>query len=248
MNAMRIMRLSFAALFAVLAFGAMTASSAFAAQAHPIFLTATGSETLFEGTNPAGTTPTLRALNLGVLGSVSCEKVSMHGFALPKSPLAHRLKMSFSGKCVWTVGTSKNACVEPMLWKTSLAELGLVLGDKTVGIFLEPSDGSKVFAEPECPSGTATTWEGALIGEIPSFSKNGKEQYDRENTEQEQVFEAAGKNSENQNITTIELLGLTKTGELKVSGFFGGKSSLEMALILKSATGIEICTLGTKCP
>jgi hypothetical protein len=247
---MGITKLVFAALFAVLAFGAMTASSAFAAQAHPIFLTASGAETLFSGENAAGTTPTLRALNLGVLGTITCEKALVDGFALPKSPLAHRVKVEFHGDCLQTVGSTKNKCVENIVVKTSLAELGLVLpGTLTVGILLEPSDGGKIFAEPECPAGSKTTVEGAVIGEIPAINKKGVSQYNKELTEQEQVFEAVGKNSETQNPTSIELLGVNMTGvKLKVSGFFGGEASEEATAILKSATGIEVCTLGTSCP
>jgi hypothetical protein len=243
---MRIIKLAFAAMFAVLAFAALS-SSALAAQVHPIFLTENKAETLFEGSNPAGTTPTLRALNLGVLGTITCEKFTVDGFALNKSSLAHRVKVTFTGKCKQKVGTSESTCVEPIAVKTSLAELGLVLGNKTVGIFLEPSN-STVFATPECPAGTPTTVEGSVIGEIPAISQNGKEQYNKQALEQEQVFESVGKNSENQNPETIELLGVSKKAELKVSGFFGGKASQEATAILKSATGIEVCTLGTKCP
>jgi hypothetical protein len=189
----------------------------------------------------------LRALNIGVLGSITCEKILTEGAVHPKTTLVTGVKTEFTGKCEQVVGTSKNACVEPIVVKTSLAELGLVLGNKTVGIFLEPT-GSKVFAEPECPAGSKTTVEGSVIGEIPATSLNGKAQYNKENTEQEQSFEAAGKSSENQNITTIELLGASKSAELKVSGFFGGKASQEAVVILKSAAGIEVCTLGTTCP
>jgi hypothetical protein len=244
---MRIVRLSFTVLFATFAFGVVVVSSAWAA--HPSFLTESGKELLFSGTNPVGSIETFRALNLGVLGSYACEKTSLDGFALPKSPLAHRIKLTFQGKCELTAGGSKAACVEPITWKTSLAELGLVLGNKTVGIYLEPSDGTKAFAEVECPAGSKTTVEGAIIGEIPVISKSGKEQYNKEQTETEAVFEAAGKNSENQNITTIELLGLTKTGELKVTGFFGGKASKEMTLVLTGDGKIEICTRApSACP
>jgi hypothetical protein len=208
---------------------------------HPLFLTESGTELLFSGSNPAGTTPTLRALNLGVLGTITCERVLVDGFARPKSPLAHSVLVVFHGKCEQTIGVNKSACTEPILWKPSSAELGLVLGNKTVGILLTP-EGTPVFATPTC-GGNTTTIEGAVVGEVPEINKKAENQYNKLLSEIEYVFEAAGKNSENQNITSIELLGTTMTGaELKVTGFFGGKASQEMTLILKGDGKIEICT------
>ncbi len=208
---------------------------------HPLFLTESRTELLFSGSNPAGTTPTLRALSAGLLGTIACEKVEVHGFVLPKSPLAQGISVVFRGKCEQTIGANKSACAEPISWKTSSAELGLVLGNKTVGILLAPSTGTEL-AKPTC-GGNVTTIEGAVIGEIPEINKKAENQYNKLLSETEYVFEAAGKNTENQIITSIELLGANMTGaELKVSGFFGGKASQEMTLILKGDGKIEICT------
>jgi hypothetical protein len=215
---------------------------------HPSFLTESGKELLFSGTNPAGTTPTLRAKTAGVLGTITCEKVLVDGFALPKSPLAHRVKVEFHGKCEQNINGSKSTCTEPIVWKTSLAELGLVLGNKTVGLLLIPSDGTKVFAKTSC-GGLETTVEGTIVGEIPEINKKAENQYNKLQSETEAVFEAVGKNSESQVVTSIELLGTSMTGdELSVSGFFGGKASQEMTWILKGDGKIEICTKGPSCP
>jgi len=209
------------AAFAVLAFGAVAASSA---SAHPLFLTESGKELLFSGMNPVGTIPTLRAVNVGTLGTITCTLALVDGFALPKSPLAHRILVVFEGKCEQTVGSSKSTCVEPIVVKKALAELGLVLGNKTVGIFLAPSDGTKEFAETNC-GGLKTVVEGTIAGEIPELNANRENQYNSMRSESEQVFESENKN-ENQKITSIELLGSPMSGvELKVSGFFGGKAS-----------------------
>jgi hypothetical protein len=208
---------------------------------HPLFLTESGSELLFSGTNPAGTTPTLRALNAGVLGTITCEKVLVDGWALPKSPLAHRVKTIFEGKCeLHSSATGLVACTEPIEPKLALAELGLVLGNKTVGVLLEPT-GTKEFVKVTCGA-NVTTVEGAVIGEIPEIV-GGVNQYNKLLSETTQVFEAENKNSENQKPESIELLGTNMTGvALTVSGFFGGKASEEATVILKGDGKIEICT------
>jgi hypothetical protein len=208
---------------------------------HPSFLTQSGQELLFSGTNPAGTTPTLRAKNLGVLGTVTCEKVLVDGFALPKSPLAHRISVVFEGKCEQNVSGFKSACTEPIVVKRALAELGLVLGNKTVGIYLSPSDGTTVVLAVTC-GGITTTVEGSIVGEIPEINKKAENQYNSERSESEQVFEAE-KGTEKQAITSIELLGAIMTGdELKVSGSSGGGASQETTVILTGDGKIEICT------
>jgi hypothetical protein len=237
---MRIMKLALAALFAVLAFSAMAAASASAF--HPLFLTESKAELLFSGEGLG--TPTLRAENGGFVGTITCERVLVDGFALDKSTLAHRVKVSFHGKCEQNVNGSKNTCQEPIVVKESLAELGLVLGNKTVGILLIPSDGTSVFSVTRCPANTTTptTVEGAVIGEIPELNKRGGNQYNVLLSETEQVFEAENKNSVKQNITSIELLGVSMPGKLTVKGFFGGEASEEAVADLRGDGKILICT------
>ncbi len=239
---MRIMKLAVVALFAVFAFGAMAASSASAF--HPLFLTESGKELLFSGEGGPVPLPTLRgSKNLVLAGTITCEKVLVHGFVLNKSTLAHRVKVVFHGNCIQTIiGGATSHCVEPIVVKESLAELGLVLGNKTVGILLAPSDGTKVFAKVECPAGQTTTVEGAVIGEIPEINKKLVNQYNKPLTESEEVFEAEGKNTVKQNITTIELLGVSMPGKLSTVGIFEGEASEEATGILKTDGNVEICT------
>lgn len=241
-----------AAMVAVLAFGAVGAGSASAF--HPLFLNeGNKAELLFSGEGSLATTgvlPTLRALNAGILGTITCEKVLVDGFAENKSTLAHRVKVEFHGKCtLHSNATGLVACTETIKVNQSLAELGLVLGNKTVGILLASSEKAPEFVKVTCGS-NITTVEGAVIGEIPE--KVGTvEQYNKPLIETLQVFEAEGKSSENQNITSIELLGVNMTvgTTLKVSGFFGGAASEEASVTLTGDGKIEICTLAFQnCP
>jgi len=249
---MRIMKLALTALFAVLAFSVLAASSASAF--HPLFLTLTGTELLFLGKNPAGVHPVLRALNAGVLGTITCENVLVDGFALNKSTLAHRVVVEFHGKCeLHSSLTGLVACTENIVVKKSLAELGLILGNKTVGILVAPSDGTNVFTTVTCGS-NVTTVEGAVVGIIPEEAINigRQKQYNSQLSEIEVVFESEGKNSDIQKPEAIELLGVSMTGvELKVQGFFGGRASEEATTILHSGKNgkIEICTKApSACP
>jgi hypothetical protein len=241
---MRIMKLALAALFAVLAFSAMAASSASAF--HPLFLTQSGQELLFSG---EGGLSVLRGLNATVLGTIECHKVLIHGWALNKSTLAHRIKLLFHTGCEQTVGSTTTACTEPIHVKELLGELGLLLpGTGLVGIRLEPSDGTKVFVEVTCGS-NKTTVEGAILGHIPAVNKNNVNQYNKNLSELELVFESENKN-ENQKYTEIDLLGVKDTKvELAVAGFFGGKASDEGSGTVKGDGLIEICTLEPQnCP
>jgi hypothetical protein len=213
---------------------------------HPLFLTESGSELLFSG---EGSNPVLRAVSAGVLGTIACEKVLVDGWALSKSSLAHRVKTIFEGKCEQNVNGTKTVCTEPIEPNLALAELGLVLGNKTVGVLLEPS-GTKEFVKVTCGP-NVTTVEGAVIGEIPEIV-GGVNQYNKLLSETTQVFEAENKNSAKQNITKIELLGVPERlmpGKLTVTGFFGGEASEEATAKLKGDGKIEICTQEPqKCP
>lgn len=235
---MRFMKLAMLALVAVFAVGAMTAATASAA-AGPLFLTESAKELSFTA---SGGVATLRGLNLGAVGTITCEKNTSKGFITPKSTLAHRVVVEFSGKCEQTVGTNKGTCTEPIKTAEMLAELGLV--SKKVVELLAPSSGT-TFVTVTCTNGN-TTVEGAVVGEFPEVNAKGVNQYNKMLTESELVFEAEGKNTDNQAIKTIELLGTNMTGaELKVSGFFGGKASQEGTGIIKPDGGVEICTKST---
>lgn len=242
---MRLIKLALGAMFAVLAFSAFGAASV---AAHPLFLNKGEKPLLlFVGENPAGTTPTLRATG----GSITCEKVLVDGFTLTKSPLAHRVLVHFHGKCQQhSFGTLTN-CTEPIAFKPLLAELGLVLGNKTVGILLAPSDGTAEFAAIKCGANT-TTVLGAVIGEIPEFTKELANQYNKLLTTVEIVFESENKNGEKQHITAIELLAENMTNiKLDTTGFLAGEASVEFTAIVKTdeSGGLEICTRAlVSCP
>jgi hypothetical protein len=236
---MRIIKLALTAVFAVLAFSAMAASSASAF--HPLFLNEGGrAELLFSGEGGPVPLPTLR----GNGGTVTCEKVLAHGFTSNQSTLAHRIKIQFHGKCrLHTLALGLLACEEPIVVKESLAELGLVLGNKTVGVLLAPSDGTKIFAKFECGIGNVITVLGAVIGEIPLLNKAGEDQYNTPRADFQQVFEAENKSTTKQNITAIELLGVNMTGvKLDTEGLFAGEASEEASAVLKGDGKVEICT------
>ncbi len=238
---MRIMKLALAAVFAVLAFSAMAASSASAF--HPTFLTESGKELLVSG---EGGLAWLR----GSAGTVTCEQWLAHGFVLPKSPLIHRLKFLFEKKCELhpTIG-NLSTCNEPIHVKVSLGELGLVLGNKTVGIYISPSDGGTEFVEIICTGGlNKIKVTGSIVGEIPE--KSGLNiQYNKLLAEIETVFEAENKTTK-QKIKEIELLGVNMTNvHLETTGFFSGEASEEASGKLKGDGKVEICTLAeSACP
>ncbi len=232
---MRLIKLAFAPVFAVL-FCVLAATSASAVT--PLFLNQGGKPLLlFSGENLAGTKATLRATG----GEVTCEKVFVDGFTLTKSTLAHRVLMDFNGKCEQNSFGNFTTCTEPIDAKPLLAELGLILGNKTAGILLEPSDGTKELTTIKCGTDT-TTISGSVIGVIPEVNKKLVNQYSKQLSEVELVFESENKSGERQNVTSIELLGLNMTNvELNTVGFLAGEASLEYAVILKPDGTFEIC-------
>jgi hypothetical protein len=237
---MRLMKLAPVAVFAALAFSALGATSA--SVAHPLFLNKEDKRLLlFVGENAAGTTPILR----GTGGDITCEKILVDGFTLTKSPLAHGVLLHFHGKCVeHELGANLIACSEPISVKKLLAELGLVLGNKTVGILLEPSDGTTEFTTIRCGTHT-TTVLGAVIGEIPEITKERANQYNKLLTTVEVVFESEAKAHPKQNITEIVLLGMNMRNiKFDTGGFIAGEASLEFTAIVKTDElgGLEICT------
>jgi hypothetical protein len=239
---MRIIKLALAALLAVMAISAIVASSASAAF-HPSFLTESKLELLVSGEGG-------EAILRGSAGTVTCEKSLIHGFVLNKSPLIHRLKILFHTNCLLhpTIG-NLSTCNEPIQVHLSLGELGLVLGTKTVGILIAPSELAPEFVEIVCTSGVnKIKVNGAVVGEIPE--KVGLvNQYNKPLSEITTVFEAEGGKIKQQ-ITSIELLGVNMTGvHLETANFFTGEASEEASAILKGDGKVEICTLlNTVCP
>ncbi len=229
---MRTIRLALAALFAVLAFSAIAAAGASAAE--PLWLNGNESASLsFTGSGGAAV---LRALNAGILGTINCEKSSVTGETLNKSARAVKAVFSFSGDCLETVGSTKEKCTEPIKTESTFIELGLLAsGSKPSLSVLElvaPESGTK-FVTVVCGS-NSTTVEGAVVGEVPEENANKEAQYNSLRSELESVFASVGGNSENQKYRALELLGTPMTkAELKVSGFFGGAASQEGSGVTK---------------
>jgi hypothetical protein len=229
---MRIMKMALTALFAVLAFSAMAASSASAF--HPLFLNLNGSSwLLFTGTSSG--LPTLLGLNVSTLGTITCEKALSHGYTLNKSTLADLVTVLFEGNCIQQISGNVGTCGE-ITTKLLSGELGLLLvgTSKLVGLLLIPESGSE-FVEVKCTNGN-TKVEGAIVGEFPEINGQTREnQYNKNLTSYELVFESVNKASENQKYTEIDLLNVKMTkAELKVEGFFGGKASQETTSTLKA--------------
>jgi hypothetical protein len=233
---MRITRLALAALFAVLAFSAMAASSASAF--HPLFITQSGKELLFSG---LGGKATLRSANGGV---VECEKTLIHGFALHLSTLAHRILLLFEGKCE-LVSPIKAACSNQgthITLKLLLGELGLLTAtNHKVLILLAPASGTES-AKFECGIAGEIAVTGAIVGEIPEINAKGVNQYNKPLTEMEQVFESVGKNSEKQAIQEIFLLGTQMTGVHLLTNGNEASEEIKSNPILKGDGTIEITT------
>lgn len=224
----KVARTILAAMFAVLAFGAIAASNALAA--HPQFLTASGKTLLFVGESSK---PVLRgeAVATKTPAAVECEKALVHGFILNASPLAHLKAIVFHGKCVQKVnGGINETCNEPIETKTILAELGLISSTtKTVAVLLAPDDGTTEFAKFTCGLNT-TTVRGAIVGEIPALNAARESQYNVERETLEVIFATSPAGSDKQAITEIELLGTQMKGnELKAEGFLGGPGAAEEA-------------------
>lgn len=235
---MRTMRLALAMLFAALAFSTMAASSASAF--HPLFLTQSGKELLFSG---EGIKPILRAEEAGLPATLECERVLIDGFALNLSTLAHRVLVLFEGKCTLKVnGGANELCREPLVFKKSLAELGLLTStNHKVVMLLAASDGTTVFDTSEC-GGNQTTVSGSIVAEIPENNAKLEKQINVSRSTLEVVYATTNKNNQ-QAITEIWLLGTQMTGdELKVEGFLGGKVAWEDVLNLKGDGNIEIST------
>jgi hypothetical protein len=215
------MKLAVAALFAVCAFSAMAVSSASAF--HPLFLTQSKTKLLFSG---EGGKAVLTGLNLALVsGTVECNDNRSHGFVLNGSTLAREIHVEFLGECHELVSGVRTGCGEPITIKLAFGELGLVLGNKTVGILLAPETG-KEFTKFTCGTESVTV-EGAVIGEFPE-TVGGVNQYNKDLKTYIAKFESVGKKSDLQNPESIELLGTQMTKvELKTTGFFGGRASEE---------------------
>lgn len=223
------MRLALTALFAVLAFSAIATSGALA---HPEFNNASGKTLSFSGT---GGTSILRGLNLGVLGTIECEKNTSSGLVLNKSALAAEIHVEFSGKCVQLLSGNTTTCTEPIKIKLAFGELGLSLAKKAV-LLLAPESGTE-FVKITCGA-NVTTVEGTILGEFPENDKNLVKQYNQHSTKLELVFKSES-NNENQAIRHFFLSNgtLMEGVELKVAGFFGGKASEEATGVVEADGG-----------
>jgi len=215
------------AAMAVMAFGAFAASSA---SATPEFKGLTGvTDIHFTGRSLV---TTLRGLNAGVLGTISCEKDLASGLILVPSMLVDNILLQFHGKCTQKVGSTETGCGTLILTKPLHGIVGWInKGATPVGLLLHPESGT-VFATVVCGTNT-TTVEGEIVAEIPELNEARENQYNNSRTEYELVLKASG---ETQGVTTFELLGGTfMTGvSLKVAGFLGGAASEE---------GTELVTL-----
>jgi hypothetical protein len=229
----RIFILTLLTLFVVLVLGVTMADSTFAF--HPLFLTGSGETSSFTATS--GLT-VIRGLELGVLGTIDCETSLSSGEVSNKSTFAHKIELEYHGKCEQIVGSTKTACTEPIKFKLTFGALGL--NSKKVVILLAPESGTEL-AKVTCGSNTNTV-EGAVVGEFPETEAFSGKQYNTGLSPLELVFNSESKN-ENQAITSIELSGVSMTkAELKISGFFGGKVSLETTQTISSELGGLICT------
>lgn len=169
----------------------------------------------------------------GVVGRLSCEKdlVNNGSFLVP-GKLAEKFDITLSGKCELVFSGVQTACNEPILTHVLRGLLGYIKGNSgTVGLLVKPETGTEWF-RATCGVNTVTI-SGEVVGEIPENNSKGAKQYNKIITELEVHFaRVAGKETE-QAVTTFELptgfpapLSMTGIG-LSVTGFFGGKASME---------------------
>lgn len=239
---MRITRLAFATLLTAVALSALTTASASAS--HPLILTQSGKELLFnaEGGRFLQIFLSRPQFNVTETDSVTCEKTSGHGSFLQKTPLVHLNQLTFEGKCeLTTMNFGKSFCTEPIRVKALLGELGLASAtNKKVDMLLTSFLGTEI-GKLECGNHSYTL-EGSVIAELPEVNAKGVGQYNKQLTEVELTLESESKN-ENQKITEIFLLGAQRSkAELFVAGLFGGKASWETSPTLKPDGSIEIST------
>lgn len=234
-NVAKLVLVTLAFVICVDASAATTASAV-----EPLFATESLKALLFTGTGGA---VTLRSEQLGVVGTITCEKNSIHGRALHASALARELHMEFKGKCEQTVGSSKGTCTEPIKPLLSYGELGLLNGN--VFLLVAPEKGATLFVEVKCTNGN-TTFTGAVIGEFPEIGRDGTSQYGLLREALLLSFKAKGTTQEPEE---IELLGASmknlKNVSLKAEGFFGGKASQETKelLLFTGKAGLQSATL-----
>jgi hypothetical protein len=229
---MRIVKLALAAVLAVLAFSAMAAGSA-SAVGHPLFETQSKAELLFSG---LGGLALLRGSSI-----IDCEKTLIHGFASNKSTLAHKILLLFEGKCKNGSGVTCENDNGHITSKLLLGELGLLTStNHKVVILLSPQEGT-VNAKFTCGIITVEV-EGAIVGDIPEINAKGVNQYNKQLSEIEEVFESEAKNTK-QKITEIFLLGTQMPGPIHLTAF-GAEASEEVKPnpVLKGDGTIEITT------
>jgi hypothetical protein len=194
-----------------------------AAKPHPLFFTQNGKTLSFTGSSGVSV---LRALDLGLLGTLECEKGTSSGEILNESTLARKIELEFFGKCLQKINGANLRCDEPINLRLASAELGLIsLTHKVAVLLLAPESGTE-FVKIECES-HQTTIEGAIVGEFPEVNGELRNQYNKDLKSYELIFRSESK-SESQAIREIKLLNMQMTGvELKASGLFGGKASEE---------------------
>lgn len=223
---MRKIKLASLVLVAVMALGAIAASSAMAG---PTFVTESGGTLSFHA---EGELAQLFGERLGVVGEIHCEKSLATGEILNNTPLADKVLINFTGKCVQNSSIGKNeTCVEPILVKESRGELGLSGG--LVAFLLAPASGTE-FATTSC-GGEKTTVTGAIIGLFTESSKYNK-------LEPNALLVFSAKETTQQD-TEIELLGTTMTGvHLSTSGLFGGEAAQNADSVVTPDGKVEIKT------
>ena len=199
------------------------------AQALPEFFS-TGNVT-FTGTNLSP--PVIKAKNLGIEGTIKCEKATMGGTAINKTMEVQTMVISFSGKCEQTIGSSKSTCSEPITTPSLVGTLGYIkeIPSLPVGLLLKPKSGLEIL-EPIC-GGDVTELQGEVVGEFLTGSIN------KSSTKLTVVLGCSGVK---QNVTTFLLLaGAFMSGvNPEVTGFFGGEACLSVIEELTFATNVEI--------
>lgn len=212
-----------------LAVGAASASAALpewvAAKSEVAFKTETGKVTLTatKGSNV-----------------LSCEKGSLNGEIVSKSPSVKDVTMELAGKCSIDVEGTEIVCTEPYAFKQLSGTLGYIEDREggPVGLELKPEHGTELLGF-DCASAKGML-TGAFVGEILPELK-GKSQYNSPQRSFEGVYAASGSQQDVQTLLTAG--GFETKIHTEASGWLGtGEAALKAEYELTSAEAVEIKT------
>lgn len=171
---------------------------------------------------------------------LSCEKGSLNGEIVSKSPSIKDVTMELAGKCAIDFDGTKIVCTEPYAFKQLSGTLGYVEDREggPVGLELKPASGTELLSF-SCGS-VKSTLTGAFVGEVlPELA--GKSQYNSLRKSFEGVYAASGSQQDVQTLLTAG--GFETKIHMEASGYLGtGEAALKAEYEMTTAEAVEIKT------